>query len=184
MATELTERDLMIRARGGDREAFGTLVTAHMRQAYRHALGLVGSHDDALDLSQEAFARVFRRHESLDPERPFYGLVYQVLRRLGFNWIRDRRSRAKKLETYGGWLVERQRPPDPARVAEVADLRDRIEAAIDALADREREVLVLKEFEGLKYREIAELLGIPNGTVMSRLYAARRSLAEKLEEIR
>ncbi len=80
--------------------------------------------------------------------------------------------------------MERQRPPDPARVAEVADLRDRIEAAIDALADREREVLVLKEFEGLKYREIAELLGIPNGTVMSRLYAARRSLAEKLEEIR
>ncbi len=174
----------MVRARRGDRDAFGTLVTTHMRQAYRHALGLVGSHDDALDLSQEAFARVFRHHESLDPERPFYGLVYQVLRRLGFNWIRDRRSRAEKLETYGGWLVERQRPPDPAREAEVADLRERLESAIDALPDREREVIVLKEFEGLKYREIAQLLGIPNGTEMSRLYSARRSLADKLEEIR
>lgn len=78
-----------------------------------------------------------------------------------------RRESAEKLETYGSWLVERQLPPDPAREPEVADLRERIEAAIDALADREREVLVLKEFEGLKYREIAELLGIPNGTVMS-----------------
>ena len=184
MATELTERDLMIRARSGDREAFGALVTAYMQQAYRHALGLVRSHDDALDLSQEAFARVFRHRASLDPERPFYGLVYQVLRRLGFNWTRDRRSRAEKLEKYGGWLVERQRSPDPAREAELADLRERLEAAIDTLPDREREVLVLKEFEGLKYREIAELLGIPNGTVMSRLYAARRSLAEKLEATR
>ena len=181
MTAEQTERDLMIRARNGDREAFGVLVTAHMQQAYRHALGLVGSHDEALDLSQDAFARVFRHHETLDPDRPFYGLVYQVLRRLGFNRIRDRRTRAEKLVRYGGWLIERQRPADPSKEAEVADLRERLEAAIAELSDREREVLVLKEFEGLKYREIAELLDIPNGTVMSRLYAARRSLAARLD---
>lgn len=183
MATELTERDLVIRARKGDREAFGTLVTAYMHQAYRHALGLVGSHDDAMDLSQEAFARVFRHRKSLDPERPFYGLVYRVLRRLGFNLIRDRRSRAEKLGKYGGWLVERQQTADPFHTTEVADLRRHLEHAIESLPDREREVLVLKEFEGLKYREIAELLGIPNGTVMSRLYAARRRLAQELEGI-
>ncbi len=183
MATEPSERELMIRARRGDREAFGALVTTHMHRAYRHALGLVGSHDDALDVSQEAFARVFRHHRSLDPERPFYGLVYQVLRRLGFNWIRDRRSRRQKLESSGGWLVERQRPPDPSREAEVADLRARLEVAIARLPEREREIFVLKEFEGLKYREIAALLGVPNGTVMSRLFSARRSLAKQLEGI-
>ena len=71
---------------------------------------------------------------------------------------------------------------EPVRGAELAELRSRVAGAIEQLPDRQREVLVLKEFEGLRYREIAELLGIPIGTVMSRLYAARRQLAGRLEE--
>lgn len=180
------ERALVILARRGDREAFGRLITRYMRRAYFTALGLVGSHEDAQDLSQEAFARVYRHHESLDPERPFYGLVYQVLRRLCFNHLRDSKSRALRLAQRGSWLVEEARSrlagTDPARRAELNELRGRLGAAIAALSDKEREVLVLKEFDGLRYREIGELLGIPIGTVMSRLYSARKSLAGSLEE--
>jgi RNA polymerase sigma-70 factor (ECF subfamily) len=66
---------------------------------------------------------------------------------------------------------------------ERSELRGKLEVAIDALPEREREVLVLKEFEGLRYREIAELLGIPIGTVMSRLYTARKNLAEILGDV-
>lgn len=180
------ERALVILARSGDREAFGRLITRYMRRAYFTALGLVGSHEDAQDLSQEAFARVYRHHESLDPERPFYGLVYQVLRRLCFNHLRDSRSRALRLAQRSSWLVEEARSrlagTDPARRAELSELRGRLGAAIAALSDKEREVLVLKEFDGLRYREIGELLGIPIGTVMSRLYSARKSLAGSLED--
>lgn len=74
--------------------------------------------------------------------------------------------------------------PDPAAALELAERRRRIAAAIDRLPAREREVLVLKEFENLRYREIAELVGVPIGTVMSRLYAARQRLAGALEDDR
>ena len=178
------ERALVERAQAGDRDAFGELVTRYMRQAYYTALGLVGSHDDALDLSQEAFARAFRARQSLDPDRPFYAWLYAILRRLCFNFLRDRKTRRHKLEAAAGWLAEeadaRAAAFDPARATERAELRARVEVAIEELQDRHREVLVLKEFEDLRYREIAELLGIPIGTVMSRLYAARRHLATRL----
>lgn len=182
------EQTLARRARAGDRQAFGELVSRHMRQAYCAALGLVGSHDDAMDLSQEAFARAFRARASLDPERPFYAWLYTILRRLCFNYLRDRSRRRSKLEAAAGWLADeadsRASAQNPARAAERDELRTRVESAIGDLPDRQREVLVLKEFEGLRYREIADLLGIPLGTVMSRLYAARRHLAARLTEQR
>jgi len=179
-----TDASLVQRARGGDREAFGLLVERYMRRAYLQALGLVGSREDALDLSQEAFARAFRARHTLDPDRPFYAWLYQILRRLCFNFRRDRRVRRTLLERDGtAWLTEaaaRAAPPSPGEAFERAELSKRVAAAIEDLPDREREVLVLKEFEDLKYREIADLVGVPVGTVMSRLYSARRRLAECL----
>jgi RNA polymerase sigma-70 factor (ECF subfamily) len=180
------ERTLVRRAQAGDIEAFGALVSQYMRRAYYAALGLVGSHDDALDLSQEAFSRAFRARMSLDPNRSFYTWLYTILRRLCFNFLRDRKAQSQKLAEAAGWLAEEARArvaaQSPVRAAELAELRSRVAGAIEQLPDRQREVLVLKEFEGLRYREIAELLGIPIGTVMSRLYAARRQLAGRLEE--
>lgn len=177
---------LIRRAQAGDTDAFGGLVQRYMRRAYYAALGLLGSHDDALDLSQEAFARAFRARARLDPSRPFFAWVYQILRRLCFNYLRDRRSRAEALARATPWLVERAAArgaaQNPAGAVERAETRERVVRAIDSLAEREREVLVLKEFEGLRYREIAALIGVPIGTVMSRLYAARRKLAAMLEE--
>lgn len=176
---------LLRRARGGDAEAFGQLVERHMRRAYFAALGFVGSREDALDLSQEAFARAFRARRTLDPERPFYAWLYQILRRLCFNFLRDRRTRARRLDLAGTWLAEEaagRAAPDPAQALSRAEDRRRVAAAIAELPPREREVLTLREFEGLSYREIAELVGIPIGTVMSRLYSARQRLAQTLEE--
>jgi RNA polymerase sigma-70 factor (ECF subfamily) len=82
----VTETDAWLseRARDGDSEAFGLLVERYMRRTYVHALGIVGSREDALDLSQEAFARAYRARHTLDPSRPFYGWLYQILRRV---WI-------------------------------------------------------------------------------------------------
>ncbi len=96
-----SDRDLAVRVRRGDAEAFGDLVERYKRRAYYAALGLVGSHEDALDLSQEAFARAFRARKTLDPERPFYAWLYQIIRRLCFNFHRDRKTRRRYMEEAG-----------------------------------------------------------------------------------
>ena len=185
--TQVADDDgvLIRRAQAGDAEAFGRLVERYMRRAYYSALSLVGSREDALDLSQEAFVRAFRARQTLDPERPFYAWLYQILRRLCFNFLRDRRTRLRNLEAAGSWLAAEaagRQAVDPARALERDEERRRVGAAIELLPAREREVLALKEFEGLTYREIASLVGIPIGTVMSRLYSARQRLADALEE--
>ncbi len=180
------DRPLVLRVRSGDRDAFGELVLKYMRRAYFAALGIVGSHDDAMDLSQDAFARAFRARKRLDPDRPFYPWLYQILRRLCFNHLRNQKTRRARLEEAAGWLADRARSEAaataPDQAAEQAELRAQLESAIAALPPHEREVIVMREFEGLRYREIADLLGIPIGTVMSRLYAARRTLAATLVE--
>ena len=177
---------LVRRAQKGDTGAFGVLVERYMRRAYYAALGLVGSPDDAMDLSQEAFARAFHARDRLDPERPFYAWLYQILRRLCFNFVRDRRTRRQGVQAASNWLVDqasaRNEGGNPEKTLARAEAKRLVTQALEALADRDREILVLKEFEGLRYREIAELLGIPIGTVMSRLYSARQRLAAALEE--
>lgn len=186
MAGEMTsDRELILRSQAGETAAFGALVKRHMRRAYFAALGLVGSHDDALDLSQEAFARAYRARKRIDPDLPFYTWLYQIIRRLCFNFVRDRALHREKLESASAWLVaeaSRRVKSDPQDNLERAEVRTRVREGIEKLSDRDREVLVLKDFEGLRYREIAELLSIPLGTVMSRLYTARRHLVAVMEE--
>ncbi|MFW6084211.1 MAG: RNA polymerase sigma factor [Gemmatimonadota bacterium] len=183
---DASETLLMERASRGDSSAFGELVRRNMRRAYRAALGLVGSPDDALDLSQDAFVRALKHAEKLDPKRPFYPWYYAILRRLCFNFLRDRKNRQRLLDERGAWLAEDLTGGGPGESPEGRlrreDARRIVARALAGLPETQREVLVLREFEELKYREIAELLEIPEGTVMSRLYTARRALADALEE--
>ncbi|MDA8019761.1 MAG: sigma-70 family RNA polymerase sigma factor [Thermoanaerobaculia bacterium] len=184
------DRDLEIalvaRVQAGDLNAFGRLVERHMRRAQRVAAGLVGNVEDGFDLSQDAFVRAFRARHSLDPRRPFYPWYYQILRRLCFNFLRDRGRLLERQEQATPWLVNdadrRAGRWRPDCEAETRELRRRLGAAIQALPDHEKETFVLREFDDLRYREIAEWLDIPVGTVMSRLYAARRRLAAMLDE--
>lgn len=183
--TAPSERELILRAQAGERAAFGELVARYMRRAYFAALGLVGSPEDAMELSQEAFVRAYRARKRIDPDQVFYTWLYQILRRLCFNFNRDRKLHREKLKQASSWMAEqadwRARNVDPEQLAERQELRRRVRLAIETLPPHEREVLVLKEFEGLRYREIAALLNIPIGTVMSRLYSARRRLAAAIE---
>lgn len=179
-----SDASLIVRAQTGDTDAFGRLVTRYMRQAYFSALGFVGSREDALDLSQDAFARAFHARKSIDPERPFFAWYYTILRRLCLNWRRNRRTETRGLDEAGPWLeaLSATSMVAPDRQAEQHETRRRVARALAQLSDDEREALMLKEFEGLKYREIAERMDCPIGTVMSRLYSARQRLARVLEE--
>ncbi|TFG66388.1 MAG: RNA polymerase sigma factor [Gemmatimonadales bacterium] len=183
---ETDEPALMLLASRGNSAAFGELVQRNMHRGYRAALSLVGSHDDAMDLSQDAFARALNHAAKMDPDRPFYPWFYQILRRLCFNFLRDRANRKRLLDEAGGWIVGDSivgwSPEHPDDRLRREDARRIIVRAMASLPETQREMLVLREFEGLKYEEIAVLLDIPAGTVMSRLYAARRGLADALGE--
>jgi RNA polymerase sigma-70 factor (ECF subfamily) len=184
--TAPSDRDLAVRVRKGDSEAFGDLVERYKRRAYYAALALVGSHEDAMDLSQEAFFRAFRARRTLEPERPFYAWLYQIIRRLCYNHFRDFKTRRKYLEQARPWLVSqaigRSEVRNPHNNIERDELREAVREGIEKLPEAEREILVLREFQDLKYREIADLLGIPIGTVMSRLWSARKRLGQVMED--
>ena len=176
---------LMRRLQRGDTDAFGCLVERYMQRAHRVAVSLVGW-DDAMDLSQDAFVRAFRAASTVDPERPFFPWYYQILRRLCLNHLRDHKSRRAKLDGMTPWLVGDATSRDADRSPEAQlrrrDTHRRLREAIDTLSAKEREVFMLREYEEASYAEIAELVGIPVGTVMSRLYAARKKLAARLDQ--
>jgi RNA polymerase sigma-70 factor (ECF subfamily) len=176
---------LVTRCQAGDIQAFGILVEKHKQRVYYTALGLLGSHEDALDVSQEAFVRAYRSIAKFQSRRSsFFTWYYQILRNLCFNFVRDRAKHARAFSE-----IDARRQPlaeivdaggDPSVIAERNELKAAVWRAINALKTHDREIIILRDFQDLSYTEIAETLNCPLGTVMSRLFGARRQLKEKL----
>jgi len=175
------EHGLILRCQQGDRSAFEPLVRRHMRAAAAFALAWTGSREDALDLSQEAFTRAFRAIRRFDLSRPFYPWLHTILRNLCLNHL-SRASRRHEVPLKDG-LDPPDPLPGPAAALERSELRRRVWEGIRALGARDREILILREFQGLSYAELAEVLQIPRGTVMSRLHTARQRLRAQLEPL-
>jgi RNA polymerase sigma-70 factor (ECF subfamily) len=166
------------------REAFEAIVKRHMKDAYFIALGLVGNHEDALELSQEAFFRAYRNIKQLSSEGKFFPWFYQILRNLCFSHLRRRRLRqAESLDEFQENNVQVQVHDafDPGVVAERNEEKDRIWKAIGQLDEKHREVIILRHFRNLSYEEISKILFCNTGTVTSRLYYARKRLKEILD---
>lgn len=161
-----------------EKEYFETLVKQNMKRAYITALGFVGSHDAALDLSQEAFIRAYKNFRKFDRKKKFFTWYYKILKNLCLNYIRNRKKRKENhfIEIENENLYA-DNFSDRIESDEILTL---IEKAIEELEFEEREVIILREFEGCSYKEISELLNIPIGSIMSRLFYARKKLAEKL----
>jgi RNA polymerase sigma-70 factor, ECF subfamily len=160
--------------RAGDREAFRHLVEKYQAQAVGHALAIIGVREDALDAVQEAFLDAFQALGSFDQERQFYPWLYVILRNRCFKLLASR----KRLEvsSLGEIHTEILAPTSSLSPEELMAL----ERALLALSPEDRELITLKHLDGLSYRELAERLGIAEGTVMSRLYYARQRLRERL----
>lgn len=161
----------------GDKKALGKLVERHKKLAYRLALGLVGNKDDAFDISQEAFLRVYRSAATFDHAQPFLPWFYTIISNLCKTWLRKRKRyeyRAVDLDDVSFLLVD---PNTPDRALENKEIIDRLRQALMELPFKDREIITLQHFRGLSYDEIADLLKIPRGTVMSRLYYARKKLS-------
>ena len=163
----------------GDEAGFEALTRRYWRRAYGVALGLAGSRDDAMDATQKAFLRAWRALPRFREGEPFYPWLYRIVRNSALNQRRDEKRHRGDVPLE---FVERSDGrPSPLQETERADLRARLWRGIQQLPPDQREVLVLHQFQGLKYREIAALLAIPIGTVMSRLHTARGRLARLLD---
>jgi RNA polymerase sigma-70 factor (ECF subfamily) len=174
-------RTLLSLTRNGDQGAREELARGVGSSAYVFALQLTGDPEAARDVAQDSALSFFKHLDRFDAKRPVEPWLYQIVR----NKARDlmRRERLRRHESLDAWLARGHLEPvdpsaDPAVVAEQSDLRQRIWRSISELSGAHREILVLRDYHDLSYREIAEVLSIPQGTVMSRLHAARRSLSE------
>ncbi len=179
---EISDAELASKAKRGNIDAFGELVERYKERAYMIALGFVGNPDDAMDLSQEAFVKAFKAIGSFKDGCDFYPWFYAVLRNTCFNFLRRRKTRKENsldaAREYGFDVVDGA--PDPSATLERKEMRALVRAQIDNLAPVHKEILLLRHYELLSYKQMAGVLGCPIGTVMSRLYAARQMLKVRL----
>ena len=176
-------RGVVERARSGDREAFDQLMAAHERSVLRTAHALLGNREDARDAAQEVFLRVFRHFHRFDPQREFGPWLYRV----AVNVCRDvhrRRARmpAAPLDDLDPAVLAR--PADQEKHADAADRLRAIRDALRLLSAREREVVVLRDVEGLSTAEVARTLGCMEITVRSHLSRGRLKLQAALSGAR
>lgn len=184
---EASDWELVRRCKENDREAFRELVERYQRKVVAIALGMLHDREDALEVSQEAFAKVFTSIKHFKEEASFYTWLYRIVVNLAIDRQRQRNRQP---------LLERDEPEegendrietmpdeistDPYEQVKDKELRERIRAAIDELTPSHKAVILLREVEGLSYEEISEILQCSRGTVMSRLHYARKRLQSRL----
>ena len=195
-ASEWSEVDgsealLIQRSARGDEQACTELVERHQRMVYGLALHLLGDHQEALDLSQEVFLRVFKTLPSFRGDSELKTWIYRIAINQARNrqrwWRRRRRGAQVSLEDHvkaNGELTTHATEASPDGVFRRRELASRLTAALERLPFDQRSVIVLREIDGLSYEEIAFSLGVAVGTVKSRLARARGALRGALSEVR
>jgi len=181
-----TEVELVQMARTGNLVAFEELVARHRDKIYARAYSMMRNEDEALDLSQDAWVKGWQRLAQFQGDSSFVTWMTRIIINLCLDQLRKhKRQRTESIEALeenaGG--IERQMPvitPNPTEGLERAELRARIDRALAQLSPEHRAVLVLHEFEDLEYKEIAKRMKCSIGTVMSRLFYARRRMASLL----
>lgn len=184
------DQALVQAAQGGDMAAFEELVARHRDKIYARAYTMMRNEEEAVDLSQEAWIKGWQRLAQFHGESSFGTWMTRIVINLCLDQLRkQKRQRTESLdeinEESGG--VERQMPVvtvNPTAGLERSELRQRIDQALNQLSYEHRTVLVLHEFEEMEYKQIAKTMGCSIGTVMSRLFYARRKLAALLNDLK
>src|SRR4051812_36725569 len=185
-----TDEVLVRAAQKGDMAAFEELVARHRDKIYARAFSMMRNEEEAIDLSQEAWVKGWQRLAQFQGESSFGTWMTRIVINLCLDQLRkQKRQRTESIEAMddetGG--VERHMPPitiNPTAGLERNELRQRIDKALGQLSYEHRTVLVLHEFEEMEYKEIAKTMNCSIGTVMSRLFYARRKMAALLNDLR
>ena len=185
------DHDLVRRVQGGDSAAFRMLFDKYHRRAFAVAMGVVKNEDDALDAVQEAFVKVHKNIHKFEGSSSFYTWLYRIVMNVSIDHVRrtsrrrnldfDERALHQQSEVAGdGALVPSMTDANPGKAALRRELGGAIGAALQELPDHHRAVIVLREIEGMSYEEMAETLEVPKGTIMSRLFHARKKMQAAL----
>lgn len=184
------ERELIDRAAAGDQRAFRQLVDRYQRRAYGVAYGILRDPDQAMDVAQDAFVKVYTKLPEFEHRAGFFTWLYRIVVNLCIDRKR-KAARRREVEFDDTWSQPAEGAVDGPTLASIhvdapdralgrAELREHMSRAMDALSDGHQEILVLRELDGRSYEEIAEILEVPKGTVMSRLFHARKKFQEHL----
>lgn len=176
----------MTRAKRGDPTAFDELTQALRTRAFRVARAWVGSREDALELAQEAFLKTYRARDTYRDGEPFLPWFHRILRNTCFSFLRQAKRLEKRSLSAGreegepDWEITDAGQPAPEDGVGDEERRNAFWKGFQRLGARDREILGLRHFQELSYAEIARVLAIPEGTVMSRLFHARLRLRAAL----
>lgn len=186
------DRALIAKAQEGDMVAFRQLVERHQRRAFAIALSLVRDENDARELVQEAFLRVYKGLNNFQGGSSFFTWLYRIITNLSIDLIRkpgrqltdldDSRFESDEAQEAEFPLLSRVDGADPLDVVRRGEIAARLQAALDALPSYHRGVIVMREIEGLSYEEMAQAMGVSKGTIMSRLFHARQKLQKALAD--
>jgi RNA polymerase sigma-70 factor (ECF subfamily) len=190
--TREADLELVRRAQKGDAKAFEGLLGKYRRKVYGLAMGMVGNRDDAMDIMQDAFVRVYRHINSFQGDSSFYTWMYRITMNLCIDHVRKAsRMRAAPYEDrlshdnvdQGDFpILPVRHDVNPGKAARRHEIMRKVSAALADLPAHHRAVIVMREFEGLSYEEMAQVMQVPKGTIMSRLFHARHKLQKALAE--
>ena len=168
------DTNLIERCRSGDRKAFEALVVKYEKPVFNAAYRMLNSRDDAQDVTQTVFLKVFENFDQFDPSRRFFSWIYRITLNESINWL----GRKNRLEPLAFEAADEgkglEQAVDSARAAA------NVQSALMSIKTDYRSVVVLKHFMGCSYVEISQILDIPEKKVKSRLYTARQQLKETL----
>ena len=184
----VTDPATLRRAQAGDEAAFGVIMRTHYEQTFRLIQAIVRNEHDARDICQEVWLTVWKQLPKFHHDAKFTTWLHPIAVRRAIDHLRKRRRWFDRFLPFstGDDTIESAPEPvttdDARQQAEVTDRSAQLKAVLDQLPPKLRAVLALREIEGLSYQEIAKVTAVPTGTVMSRLYHARRLLAQKLKD--
>lgn len=189
------DRELVARCQKGDRNAFRTLFVRYHRRAYALALGVVHNADEAMDVVQEAFLKAHKHLASFEGNASFYTWLYRIVMNVAIDHLRrqnrvstvDYDDAVAHLEEHAPageeLLLPQLMDGNPAKELGRRELREKIEEALGRLSPNHRAVLVMREIDGLSYEEMAKVMKCSKGTIMSRLFHARRYMRKHILEL-
>jgi len=171
------EQQLILQAKSGSHEAFRVLVERYMKQAYNVAYGFVNDHDDANDIAQESFVRVFQSIGSFRGDAQFSTWLYRIVTNVSLNRTKQRARKMVREERDPGVLIEAAQNPF---TTEDSDVQMHIERALHQLPTLQRAVVILRHIDGLSTRQVSGILKCSEGTIKTHLYRGLKKMKEKL----